>query len=211
MEQRRSETKSIIEKRNAQIDKNFIGIFDGYILPAECKKIIEHYENENRFTAKFTRQNLEKVTLLEKNDTNKPLVSDNIHIWYDAFKPFFANFDIALKTYIESTCIDSHYGPLKYTGMKIQKTLPGQGYHVWHIEHGNGGEESRRVLTYLIYLNDIEDGGETELLHQSVRVKPKTGRILIFPTGFPYVHRGNPPLKGNKYILTSWILVAPKN
>lgn len=206
MEQRR---QSIMEKRNDQIDKNFIGIFDGYILPSECKKVIEYYEKENDFTSKFTRQNLEKVTLLEKNDTNKSLGAGNIHVWYKDLKPFIANFDIALKKYLESTCINSHYAPLKYTGMKIQKTLPGQGYHVWHIEHGNKGEDSRRVLSWLVYLNDIEEGGETELLHQSVRIKPKMGRIVIFPAGFPYVHRGNPPLKDNKYILTSWILVTP--
>jgi hypothetical protein len=88
--------------------------------------------------------------------------------------------------------------------MKIQKTLPGQGYHQWHIEHMSN-KYSNRILVYTIYLNDVNDGGETEFLHQSVRVQPKTGRIVIWPAGFPYVHRGNPPLKGEKYILTSWI------
>ena len=205
-----AETKSIMEKRNVDIDKNFIGIFDGYILPSDCKKAIDFYENENKFTAKFTRQNLEKVTRLAKDDTAKSLHSENIHVWYDKFRPFFANFDIALKTYLDSTALTTYYGDLKYIGLKIQKTLPGQGYHVWHIEHGRE-EESRRVLTYLVYLNDIEEGGETELLHQHVRIKPKTGRIVIFPAGFPYVHRGNPPLKGSKYILTSWIVCPPKD
>ena len=196
-----------MEQRNTQIDKNFIGVFDGYILPSDCKKVIEYYENENKF-AKFTRQNLEKVPPVAKDDTAKALTSANIHTWKDNFKAFFANFDMALKKYVDSTSLNTLYHELKYTGMKIQKTLPGQGYHIWHIEHGRGEED--RVLTYLIYLNEVEEGGETELLHQSARIKPKTGRILIFPAGFPYVHRGNPPLKGNKYILTSWINCAPK-
>ena len=56
-----------------------------------------------------------------------------------------------------------------------------------------------------VYLNDVEEGGETEFLHQSVRVKPKKGRIVIWPAAFPYVHRGNQPLSGEKYLLTSWI------
>ena len=54
---------------------------------------------------------------------------------------------------------------------------------------------------------DIEEGGETEFLHFSKRVKPKTGRIVIWPAAFPYVHRGNPPLAGEKYILTSWMML----
>ena len=48
---------------------------------------------------------------------------------------------------------------------------------------------------------------ETEFLNFSKRVKPKRGRIVIWPAGFPYVHRGNPPLSGEKYLLTSWMLV----
>ncbi len=38
-----------------------------------------------------------------------------------------------------------------------------------------------------------------------MRVKPKKGRIVMWPAAFPYVHRGNPPLKEEKYILTSWM------
>jgi hypothetical protein len=89
--------------------------------------------------------------------------------------------------------------------VKIQKTIPAQGYHVWHVEHGQSRENSKRVLVYSIYLNTVEEGGETEFLYQSQRVKPVKGRIVIWPSGFPYVHRGNPPLSGEKYIVTSWI------
>jgi len=30
--------------------------------------------------------------------------------------------------------------------------------------------------------------------------------VCIFPADYPYVHRGNPPLQKDKYILTSWFL-----
>ena len=63
----------------------------------------------------------------------------------------------------------------------------------------------KRALAYGIYLNDVKDGGETEFLNFSTRVKPKKGRIVIWPAAFPYVHRGNPPLSGEKYLLTSWM------
>ena len=77
---------------------------------------------------------------------------------------------------------------------------------MWHVERNfKNFELARRVLVFTIYLNEVE-GGETEFLFQSKRVEPKTGRICIFPANFPYIHRGNPPLKGEKYILTSWLL-----
>ena len=124
-----------------------------------------------------------------------------------------ANYDMAWKHYIKSTGADNSYGTDEngdnffYTTLKIQKTLPTEGYHVWHIEHGKGWVNEPRAFVFSIYLNDVEDGGETEFLHFSKRVKPKKGRIVIWPAGFPYVHRGNPPLSGEKYILTSWMMI----
>lgn len=62
----------------------------------------------------------------------------------------------------------------------------------------------QRMVTALAYLNDVEEGGETEFLYQSLRIKPKKGMGVIWPGGYTHLHRGNPPLKGVKYILTGW-------
>lgn len=88
----------------------------------------------------------------------------------------------------------------------IQRTLPGQGYHTWHAENDFKTRASLpRVLATMMYLNDVDDGGETEFLYQSKRFSPKKGRVLLWPAQFTHVHRGNPPLSGEKYIITSWI------
>jgi len=86
---------------------------------------------------------------------------------------------------------------------QIQKTEPGQGYHVFHYEINN--TESRRVLATMLYLNDDFDGGETEFLYQSKRVKPEAGKLLIWPADWTHSHRGNPPLSGDKFVATSWV------
>ena len=90
------------------------------------------------------------------------------------------------------------------TDMKIQKTLPTEGYHVWHIEHGKGYGNEPRAFVFTIYLNDVEEGGETEFLYQRERVKPKRNTALLWPGSWTHIHRGNPPLKNDKYILTGW-------
>ena len=87
--------------------------------------------------------------------------------------------------------------------IKLQKTSPGEGYHLWHCEN-SGLQNSSRVFFFIMYLNDIEEGGETEFLYQNKRVKPKEGRIILAPSSFTHTHRGNTPLKGDKYILTGW-------
>jgi hypothetical protein len=141
----------------------------------------------------------------KKNDLQLFCNPANITIWHKDLKVMIANFDIALKNYLMQTDITNLIGNLSYEVIKIQKTIPGQGYHLWHVEHSPGLVNTKRFLVYTIYLNDVDDGGETEFLHFSRRVKPKKGRIVIWPASFPYVHRGNPPLKGEKYIVTSWL------
>ena len=84
--------------------------------------------------------------------------------------------------------------------VKIQRTFPGQGYHVWHCEN-NDAVYGRRMIVVSLYLNTCEEGGETEYLYQHRRIKPQAGRMVLAPTGWTHPHRGNPPLKGVKYMI----------
>jgi len=151
----------------------------------------------------------EKSSILQKQDQQFFAAPNNLNVWWESLKSMMINFDLAWNHYVKNVGADAAYdgGPFHFTDLKIQKTLPTEGYHVWHIEHGKGYENEPRAFVFSIYLNDVEEGGETEFLHFSKRVKPKTGRIVIWPAGFPYIHRGNPPLSGEKYILTSWMML----
>lgn len=93
-------------------------------------------------------------------------------------------------------------------GLKIQKTNPGEGYHIWHADGGGKPNtmEMQRAATFVYYLNDVEEGGETEFLFLNKRVKPVKNTGVWFPSCFTHTHRGNPPLTGTKYILTGWVL-----
>ena len=95
-------------------------------------------------------------------------------------------------------------GKLQQPCMKIQKTEKTGGYHIFHSENMDYGNQ-HRILVSMLYLNDVDEGGETEFLFLSKRIKPTKGTFLIFPGGFTHMHRGNPPLSGDKYIVTSWI------
>jgi len=197
-----------MEDRKVKIE-NHIGIYDGFILPSDCEKAIELFEQRTKFNQTYDRMQAERMSPHLKNDLATDLDYRNLTIWQHDMKNILVNFDMALKMYENSTAIKEYTGikHFNYTAFKIQKTVPKQGYHVWHVEHSVGYDSLKRMLAFTIYLNDVEEGGETEFLNQSVRVKPKTGRIAIWPASFPYVHRGNPPLKGEKYILTSWLLL----
>ena len=187
---------------------NFIGVYDNYITKEECKKAIDIFENQDKFNNTINRIGAEKVSILQKQDQQYFAGGHNIDVWWEDLKSMMVNFDLAWNHYVEHTGASQAYGnPFYFTTLKIQKTLPTEGYHVWHIEHNKGYDNEARAFVFSIYLNDVEEGGETEFLHFSKRVKPKTGRIVIWPAAFPYIHRGNPPLSGEKYILTSWMML----
>lgn len=94
--------------------------------------------------------------------------------------------------------------------INIQKYLQAKGgYPHWHSEQFpqlGHNEALHRVVLYMFYLNDVQEGGETEFYYQNRLIKPKKGAMVIAPAGFTHSHRGNVPLSGDKYIATSWIM-----
>lgn len=80
------------------------------------------------------------------------------------------------------------------------------GYHVWHSDRGSSSTSKHRYLVCMYYLNDVEEGGETEFYGQKLKVKPKKGSLVIFPATFTHMHKGHVPISNDKYIMNFWIL-----
>jgi hypothetical protein len=88
------------------------------------------------------------------------------------------------------------------------------GYPYWHSEvypQAGHNDALHRIMLFMFYLNDVEEGGETEFYYQNLKVKPKAGRMVIAPAYFTHTHRGNVPVSNDKYILTSWVLFNQAN
>ena len=88
------------------------------------------------------------------------------------------------------------------SGYQIQETQPG-GFYKWH--HDGLGS---RMLTFIWYLNDITEGGYTEF-NTGFKVQPQTGKLVIFPGLWPWVHRGVAPKSEVKYLCTGWVSEKP--
>ena len=93
-----------------------------------------------------------------------------------------------------------------YNVFQIQKYDKGVGgYPAWHLDKDYQPPFHNREYVYMFYLNDVEEGGETEFLNFDIKIKPRKGTLVFFPTNFPFVHRGNVPISNDKYIMTGWI------
>ena len=74
-----------------------------------------------------------------------------------------------------------------------------------------GGARGQRTYTFMIYLNDVEEGGETEFLHLKHTFKPKKGTAVAWnnltendSVNPNTMHQAHPVLKGNKAVITKW-------
>jgi hypothetical protein len=101
------------------------------------------------------------------------------------------------------TTLRSPFGDEGFRMIRYDAEAEEEELHDWHVD---GGQEPAgtpaRVLAVIIYLSEPEEGGETLFLNQGVAVAPRCGRVLIFPSAFPYIHAGRPVVAGKKYALT---------
>jgi hypothetical protein len=198
-----------VELMDGNFDQ-FIGIWENHVPKSVCDKVIESLEgaismSSNNFGDEMQTPVFDGTSQFGNKNLGRKDVSIMLNM-HDVEKA------VELNQYLHACFLDyiREYGnlsqaPLISTDVKVQKTLPAGGYHVWHCENSNY-QHAQRTLVWGIYLNDVEDGGETEFLYQSVRIKPKTGTVVIWPAPFTHVHRGNPPLSGAKYIATGWYI-----
>ena len=203
--------KPITNPNSFQIE-DYIGIFKNVVSKEYCEKVIKWFEY-NKTTGNTTdRQKHEKAKQLYK-DSELFFIENTSDI--TDLTVLETNFKI-LQEYNTAVfkCYDKYknkYGALDGIGhhklspsVKIQKYQSSQGYHVWHCDN-TSPTSCRRIIVCMLYLNDVEEGGETEFLYQSKRIKPQQGTMMLFPTAWTHTHRGNPPLKGTKYIVNAWL------
>lgn len=93
--------------------------------------------------------------------------------------------------------------------VKVQKTPPKGGFHMWHSEQGADTNNAARCMAWMIYLNDTPKGeGTTEFIEQGRVIQPKKGTVVFFPAAWTHTHRGNPVYTDNKYIATGWYYLS---
>ena len=108
--------------------------------------------------------------------------------------------------------------------MQAQRYEPGQYYKEHWDFFMPGTQENKiycewmgqRTWTAMVYLNDVETGGETYFKHLKLKVKPKQGLLLawnnLYKNGIPNLktmHEALPPTSGNKYVITKWFRSYP--
>ena len=182
----------------------FIIRYKGAFTQQDCNEIINYIEylDENKLLyydkQSLHRQDNKTVSINNGFDLDIPATSRISRIILPKYKP-------CIDDYVQRFSVLESSKFLVYD-VKLKKVPSGGGFHSWHYENGSMISASRMFVIQL-YLNDGFEGGETEFLYQNLREEAVAGDVVIFPAGYTHVHRGNPPLGGTKYTVTSWAVV----
>lgn len=187
--------------------EDFIRVWPGKVSLADCQETINTIESAladpdlkdhiSNNSTQFSNGGLGRddvAVFLQNPVFNKAdLCSKYLYYLHECLMEYIAEFSQLKNVHMTNNC-----------EMKLQKTPPRGGFHIWHYENGGAGYHSRE-LTWMIYLNDMpESEAETEFLYQHRKVRPTRGTVVIWPAGLTHVHRGNTVYTHPKYILTGW-------
>ncbi len=169
-----------------------------YIDPKICDELIEFFEANEKLhklgvldTGRDKTKKISTDININMEDQNMVKYAFQLKYCVEEYKKVFPALDIYLAPWAMRELIN------------IQRYKPGEGFYSWHTENSNI-ISSHRIMAFMTYLNTVEEDGETEWLHQKIKIKPEKGLTLIWPSDWTHVHRGCVAKKETKYIATGW-------
>ena len=190
---------------------DYILEIDNAVSKEFCEDAISRFENDKRKVVGATVGGTnEKI----KKSTDLPISVPGLRgDWQDVVDETGKCVNDGLmkyQEYMEAEGLDRYFAAGKSVNNstigfpQIQKTEK-DGFYVWHHDGF-----LNRILTYILYLNDVEEGvgGTTEFLNRG-HIQPKAGKLVIFPANLTYIHRGTKLKEGVKYLITNFIYEGP--
>ena len=183
---------------------DFIYQYDDFIPEEECDELVRSVESSYFYTNNpQTKQRIRNnksinLSFVAANYKDAPHSNESIvkadlmsHNMVMKAHQQFTNDNKLLKAYMP----DYYH---KLGGEYWYRYYDEKDYYDWHFD---GSERTEHVHSYIVYLNDDFEGGDTLFLTQKKRVKPKKGSVLCFTCDFYSIHKGARVTKGNKKIL----------
>jgi len=195
-----------------EINDIFIHLENNSLEKDVCDEIINRFNNDERKTPGKVLSGL----IVSVKNTIELSISGRSG-WDDIDKLLHSKLNSALSNYINKHVIVNNgqscglnnpcFKNIRDYGYNIQKYYANEGFYVWHNDFVDKESlqtfQQVRLITFIWYLNDVSEGGETEFING--KIKPVAGNLLLFPSTWNYYHRGNIPKSNDKYIITGWV------
>lgn len=178
----------------------------GVLTKEVCEKLIDAFEISSLKKEVDTRLSdgsihKKSTDVYFEDSVKSEWYTKELELWYPSVYEVATVTDTALSEYYLFYPELNLVPPIQAERFNMQKYGPGEGFAGWHFENSYGNES--RVLVWMIYLNDVKDGG-TEFKYQNHTERAELGKLLIWPGDWTFTHRGQISLTETKYILTGW-------
>jgi prolyl 4-hydroxylase len=177
---------------------DFIHIYENALESNICDILISIFDQTSDKHERFENEGKPNFTQFNLTE-NKEITSEVNQIHNHVIKNVFTYRD----KYYEF--VDTRVFPKDHAfeQFRIKKYNPGGedrfDTHVDVLDYSS----SRRFLSFMWYLNDVETGGET--VFKDLTIQPKKGTLLIFPPLWLFPHKGNSPISESKYIMSTYL------
>lgn len=168
-----------------------------------CQTIIETYRQDPRKRPGCIVSGDGEKRLQDQVKVSTDLEIANEGAWTATFNELNLAVSDAVRTVV-AQFPSLQVWPLWWTGYKIQHYKRNEGHFKWHFD-AIGPRTWNRQMAMIIYLNSVQEGGETCFHRQNLQVKPIAGDALFFPTFWTHAHCGNIPRSEDKYIISSFV------
>lgn len=183
--------------------------FDDFLTPEECNHIITLAES------KIEPSLVCAPTTEDNKDTRESITSPNrtsSHTFIDPMNDTIV-FGVCNKIARFANLHPGTAEPLQVVryeeGQEYQPHWDGWDFNTEKNWLGHAGQ---RIMTALIYLNEVEEGGYTIFPELNIEVDPRPGRVVFFQNVWPgnpnrhpqSLHGGAPVIKGTKWACNLW-------
>lgn len=175
----------------------YIRYYDNLATPEFCEQLIGKFEKHSEHYDLVETENFRSFNQINFLNHDE---------WKEEVNPLMEIFHNGLAKYIGDCGIIREQFPNDYgfEAIRMKRYMPNdKDQFSDHVDVGDL-DSSRRFLTFFLYLNNNE-AGETEFPQHNIKIKPVTGRLIIFPPMWNYWHAGRKPINTNKYIVGSYL------
>jgi hypothetical protein len=177
---------------------DFIHIDKNNLSSDVCKFLINFFDENEELHERI--DNDRKPNFTQLNLTKNSKLSDNVEKIHNTLIRKTIEYKEKYYKFIDKRCFPEKNAFEQFRIKKYQNN--GSDVFDAHVDVTDSSS-SIRFLSFMWYLNDVNEGGETEFL--DLVIKPESGKLLVFPPLWMFPHRGNCPKSNPKYILSTYL------
>ena len=179
-------------------------VIENFLSPAQCEIWQQDFSNSPSEPA--TVNILDSATAAMKKVRDKQRITEVLELgpiatdvaktvtlaYRDAIVPFFG------------AQLDTFSAP------SVLKYRPGGRYDAhsdseyWDPEQCRWIKSIDRDYSLLLYVNDDYEGGALHFPNFKLKLQPKCGMLVAFPSDHRYLHAAEPLVRGERFVIVSW-------